>query len=340
VKLDDVCSSFRAEEFPSAGVVDHPERTSVMTARSAIAAAVNDDTFLVDCMRRELSLLERETDRDGLVPFLVMPGLGIRFAFGYWPPGGTPGPHEHTAWTITAVCRNMLEVVTFDREASYRDQRLVIKNRFHAPAGRSGFIYDPSIHQPINTTNDWALSLHVSSPRDGEVLHDCDRRLEALNPLRKSPVAIGDHPYGAVMATRRRYTAVHQLARVLAGMRHPGASALLAECARLGSTQTRKLVDRQARYGRPDAQSTLERIHPDLVLGHRSQGDSTTLCVETPHGVAEAITISNLAQEAIIFATTMERFDVRALPGKLSDAERTEIAEALENAGLFRRIDP
>jgi hypothetical protein len=341
VKLDDVCSSFRAEEFPAVGVFDHPERSSVMTARSVIAAAVADDSFLVDCLRRELSLLESETRRDGLVPFFVIPDLGIRLAFGYWPPGGTPGPHEHTAWTITAVCRNMLEVVTFDRGASYRGRRLVIKNRFHAPAGRSGFIYDPSIHQPINTTSDWALSLHVSSPRDGEALHDFDQPLDALVAARKPAPAAGNHPYGAVVAARRQYTAVHQLARVLAEMHHPEADELLAQCAQLGPARTRNLVDRHTGRTRPNVQWILERVHPDLVLSHRQQGDLLALCVETPAGgTADALTMSNVAREAIIFAAAMERFDIRALPGKISNPERAEIAEALESSGLFRRINP
>jgi hypothetical protein len=86
------------------------------------------------------------------------PNVSRPNAFGYWLLGGTPGPRKHTAWTITAVCRNELEVIT--RQESYRRRKLVQKNRFEAPAGRVGYIHEPSIHQPRNISSEWSLSLH------------------------------------------------------------------------------------------------------------------------------------------------------------------------------------
>ena len=133
-----------------------------------VADAVLDDEFLLDCMSRELELIERKVPRRESVPFFTTPDTGITFAFRYWAPGSNAGAHEHTAWTITAVCRNKLSVRTFDSESSYRNQALVPKNVFDAPAGRTGFIYEPCIHDPRNPTGRWSMSLHVTSPRDGE----------------------------------------------------------------------------------------------------------------------------------------------------------------------------
>jgi hypothetical protein len=58
-------------------------------------------------------------------------------------------------------------VLTFDRQESYRQNTLVPKNRFEAPAGKTGFIYEPCLHEPRNVSG-VVLSLHVISPRDGE----------------------------------------------------------------------------------------------------------------------------------------------------------------------------
>ena len=115
---EDLCGFFHSSQFPSLGVNGHSGARGGCWRRSAIAAAIVDDEFLADCLSWELGLLEVfDSPRRGLVPFFTVPDLGIRFAFGYWPPGETPGPHEHTAWTITAVCRNKLEVLTYDRES-------------------------------------------------------------------------------------------------------------------------------------------------------------------------------------------------------------------------------
>jgi len=136
MKLDDLCARFEPGEFPTAHAREHPDRQSVLAAREAVTVAVRDDEFLVDCLSHELDTLEQRVPRSGLVPFYTLAPLGIRFAFGYWPPGRSTGAHEHTAWTITAVCRNRLEVQTFDREESMRRQTLVPKNCFDAAAGR------------------------------------------------------------------------------------------------------------------------------------------------------------------------------------------------------------
>jgi hypothetical protein len=192
MRLEELLRRFQALRFPAKDEQAHPDRALIVAARSSVEAAVVDDEFLADCMDLELKLIESNRPRQGLVPFLIMPDLGIRFAFGYWAPGSRAGAHEHTAWTITAVCRNELEVHTYDRDDSYRRRELVPKNCFHAGAGRVGFIFEPCIHEPRNISSDWSLSFHVTSPRDGEKLDDYSEPPPALRARPRLLSSSGD----------------------------------------------------------------------------------------------------------------------------------------------------
>lgn len=341
MKIPDLYSVFHRSQFPAIGAKDHPELAAVQGARLAIAAAIIDDDFLLDCISMELRLLKTDIPRRGLVPFFTIPDLGIQFAFGYWPPGGTPGPHEHTAWTITGVCRNALEVLTFDRNESYRRKELVQKNLFMAPAGRTGYIYDPCIHQPKNTTGEWSLSMHVTSPRDGEICGE--EALPALGPavsLPKLPSLEEDHPYSRVLIARRRQEYARELARVIMPMNLPDVQRVLLQCSELASSATRRMIDRQGQKtpGAPVLPWRLERIRKDLVLSCHEAGDIVSLDVETGRGAVEELAVSRLARRTIEFIAREPLFDVCELPGDLSDEERTTIGDMLEDSGLFRQV--
>ncbi|MEE6165048.1 MULTISPECIES: hypothetical protein [unclassified Mycolicibacterium] len=340
MRLDDLCSVIDGQGFPSGDAAEHPDRQSVVAAREAITAAVRDDEFLVDCMARELDLLERPAPRRGLVPFYTLPGYGIRFAFGYWPPGSNAGAHEHTAWTITAVCRNELTVQTYDRDQSYQRQELVPKNRFAAPAGRVGFVYEPCIHDPRNPTNRWSLSLHVTSPRDGERRDDADACLPVLEALRARRPVGADDPYLWVQTARYRQALIREVARFLATTEVAASEHLLDRCRQLGSAATRRFVTGLGRLARtgPDsgAAPVLTITHRDLALSCRDVDGGVALGVETPDGWIEQLRMARVAREAVVFCTRTGTFDVSAIPGPLTAAERQAIAEALEEAGLFR----
>jgi hypothetical protein len=341
MQLEDLCEAFRS--FPAAEEQAHPERGLVAAGRSAVEAAVIDDEFLADCISAELRLFEFGQRRRGLASFFTIPDSQIRFAFGYWQPGQSAPPHEHAGWTITAVCRNELEILTYDRSESYRRGQLVSKNRFQAPAGRVGFIFEPCIHQPRNSTRDWALSLHVIGPRDRERPSDQPEELPALNMASRESALEHDPAYATVLAARQRIRLVHQLARIVATMDVKQAPALLAQCSALGSSRTREFINRMPR-SLPQPQSLeerpfLARTSKDLAISWRCVGgDMVALDVETSHGAIEEFAINDVAREAIAFAAKEPRFDVRAMPGNLTDSERQAIAQALEETGLFVRV--
>lgn len=341
VRLDDLCARLVELDFPAIDEHEHPEREAVVAARQVVTDAVRDDEFLVDCMARELDLVERRTPRHGLVPFCTLPGQGIGIAFGYWPPGARAGAHEHTAWTITAVCRNELTVRTYDREGSYRRRTLVPKNLFDASAGRVGFIYEPCIHDPMNPTDRWSLSLHVQSPRDGERLGDHDEAcLPMLNERRDKRLFGRDDPYTSVLEARHRRLVVHQIAGLLAGTELSAADGLLARCAELGSSETRRFVNGLHRVERRPATGgpsrRLVRTGHGLVLGCRDLGDLVVLGTETSWGWVEELSMASVAREAIEFCARATTFREDELPGRLTEPERHAIVDALEQSGLFQ----
>ena len=339
MKLDDLCELFGRHEFPDEQLREPPDKGAVLAARSATTAAVRDDEFLVDCIAHELTLLERPgLRRQDLVPFFTLPEYGIRFALGYWPPGSNAGAHEHTAWTITGVCHNQLIVQTYDRDETYRRQALVPKNLFDARAGEVGFIYEPCIHDPRNPTDKWSLSLHVSSPHDGERPSDQEPCLPLLTEFAaRRRTGYGD-AYDKVIATRHRQIKLRAIAQFLAQIDTVPVADLLERCAGQGSTATRRFIRglgtaEPTSAGKPKP-CNLIRSHEKLALDYRETGDFVALGVETERGWVEELAVSRVARDAIAFCVGTPRFNVLELPG-LTDEERWAFAEGLEETGLF-----
>jgi hypothetical protein len=339
MQIADLSCTFADHGFPNAEAERHPPRDSVVALRAIVAEAMRDDPFLLDCAAAELAHIERTPLRRGLAPFHVDPRFGVRLAFGYWAPGSTPGPHEHTAWTITAVVRNELEVVTFDRAASYRQGALVPKNSFTASAGQVGYVYEPIIHAPKNVSREWSLSFHAMSPRDGEPPEDFPEPLPEL-AVAGSAAEDGDHPYRYVRSAWHRQNHLRELARLITTLQGPQAGELLNHCALLANVATRRRIRslcEAAGHAAVVATSPLfVRTHSELQIGFRENGEVLTLTSRTETGEQDEFSISAVARDAIAFVIGQQRFDARFLPGDLSLDERMFIAEALENAGLFR----
>jgi hypothetical protein len=319
--------------FPTLDEKVDPARDAVLAARARIGEAVINDEFIVDCIGHELTRLELGQLAPGLVPFLVLPRTGIRVAFGYWPPSSGAGAHEHTAWTITAVCRNQLEVFTYDRLESYRRKALVAKHRFEAPAGRTGFIYEPCIHDPRNTSDAWSLSLHVTSPQDGRLTPGFEEPLACLRGPGDEPASA--HPYMRVSTIRRQRRFVHQLAQILIASEAPDAAHALERCRRLGLPVTRRQIAR--RTGNDEVPHVLRRVDLSLELRARRVAGVAVLGCETERGLADELEVDELAYAAVARAAEQPELDIETLPGGLTPGERRELGDALESTGLFQR---
>lgn len=342
MNFEDLCERFETLDFPSADEKSHPDEAIVRAARADVTDAVNSDDFLTECLGNELILIKSNIFRQGLVPFSTLPRLGIGFAFGYWPPGGSPGPHEHTAWTITAVCRNELEVSTFDRNETLRQGQLIPKNRFRAQSGMVGFIHSPCIHAPKNISHDWSLSFHVISPLDGEPLNDRTTEIFGLNPLHPLPLEHTQHPYRNVRLARQQSRHLHQVGNTLSTISTPKAHKLLVDCYKFSTTSSQRDLKVKSPHILDNEElcplSVLERIHPKLILDFNHRNGTVNLGAYSASGFEKEFSVSDFALGAIEFITEKASFDVRELPGTLKDEERQRIGEILEDRGLYKRV--
>ncbi len=322
--------------LPRASDTARPDLATLRALRDSVTDLVATDGFLKDCLSRDLTLMSQDRLRTGLVPFHVLPETGARCALGYWAPGATPGPHQHSGWTVTAVCRNRLEVQTFDRQASLEQQVLVAKNRFLATVGQVGYIAEPAIHAPTNTSNRWTLSFHLSGPHDGVNVGD-ERPISGLSEItsdRSGPAA----PYVAALTQRQRQRHSNVAARIAATLNHPERGALLRACARLGTSALARWVSEQLGDGSAGLTDwELERSHSELELWHTIDAGRVTLWATTPDGPRAELIVDTLAASAIAFVAEAARYRVQDLPGALSRSERVELGIALEHTGLFKR---
>jgi hypothetical protein len=335
MRLDDLCDAIAALSLPGADAREHPDRDSVIAARSAVADAVLDDEFLLDCMSRELELIERNVPRRESVPFFTTPNTGITFAFRYWAPGSNAGAHEHTAWTITAVCRNKLSVSTFDRESSYRNQALVSKKVFDAPAGRTGYIYEPCIHDPRNPTDRWSISLHVTSPRDGEQDPSSDMCLPILDRTRPGRRKGTGDARDWVIDARVRHSIACQIAGFVAARHGARADRLLSRCVRSGPLAVRRFGKGRLDSGEVMRPHRYTRTHRDLTLTCQDRGDYIALGVETDKGWIEQMRMARIAAEALAFCASAPAFTIDEIPGPITSVERLTIVDALERVGVM-----
>lgn len=342
MKLEDLCDQFERLPFPSAHELGHPDEAIIRNARAHVSQAISDDDFLADCFAHELRLIGSNRRLGGLTPFFILPDHGIRFAFGYWSPGAETGPHEHTAWTITGVCRNELEVSTFDRDESYRRGELVPKNKFIAQSGMVGHVYSPCIHNPKNISSNRSLSIHIASPLDGKPTSDELDPPAGVVPRGSFPAQSSPrtHPYTSVLQHRQRLRRTRQIVDALITMNVAQAPDLLRRCHSLTTSSIQRQIERFLSVQSNDPQTAsfvLSWTNLDLKLSHRSEGDKVELYADSARGTVHELTFDEAARDAIAFATRNRHFDIRELPGQLSVEQRQEIGRALENSGLFKR---
>jgi hypothetical protein len=304
------------------------------TARDLLRAALNGPELLCECAELELQALRGRSDASGLVPFIQVPSIHAGLAFGYWPPGAATGPHEHTAWTITAVIRNRLDVWVYDWEKSYESGSLVESRIVKAESPDVGYISAPTIHDVRNGTSGWSLGLHVLSDHDGQRPAGFPKSI-----LGDSSEATKDDPYRRVDSARMRRAKVVQMAEVLRGsVADPETYGGWFEDFMVGKTSARiRTLLRMAKA--PDAPlRRLRRIHPDLRLSVDRAGPEVRLWAYSALGAHPQIDVTAEFADPLSFIADQVEFDVESLPGDLTVSERQSFARALEDSCLFEAL--
>ena len=152
--------------------------------------------------------------------------------------------------------------------------------------------------------------------------------------------AMVDCPYTRVMVARQRQGLVHQLARILASMDEPQVPHLLAVL-RAGifvhATADQSNRTETAQIEEPESFGPRANTRT-WSLDIAATGAWWRLTLKHRRAQWKSSSLATITQEAIAFASTRCIFDVRELPGNLSEEERVAIGESLEETGLFRRI--
>src|SRR5688500_16585336 len=307
------------------------DNLGLQAARDLVRVAVADPEVMCECAELELQSLRNKSDASGLVPFVRFPSIRAGLAFGFWPPFVATGPHEHTAWTITAVIRNKLDVWVYDWAKSYDCGTLVESRIVNAISPDVGYICSPTIHDVRNNTSSWSLALHVLSDHDGQRPADYPKSI--LGGLPETP---GDDPYRTVDSARMRRAKVVQMAEVLGGsVANPATFGEWFEEFMVGAMSAR--ISTLLRLGKVPAAPLrrLRRIHPDLRLSVDQEGPQVRLWAYSGYGAHPQIDVTAEFADPLLFIAEQLEFDVESLPGNLTISERQAFARALEDSCLF-----
>lgn len=310
------------------------DNLGLRAARDLVRVAVTDPEVLCECAELELQLLRNKGDAPNLVPFIRFPSIRAGLAFGYWPPFAATGPHEHTAWTITAVMRNKLDVWVYDWAMSYDCGTLVESRVVDAVSPDVGYICSPTIHDVRNSTSSWSLALHVLSDHDGQRPADYPKSI--LGGLSET---LGDDPYRSVDSARMRRAKAVLMAEILRGsVADPATFGEWFEEFMVGGTSAR--ISTLLRLGKgPDAPlRRLRKIHPDLRLSVDQEGPRVRLWAYSDHGAHAQIDVTAEFADPLLFIAEQLEFDVESLPGNLTISERQAFARALEDSCLFEAL--
>jgi hypothetical protein len=313
--------------LPHATEDSSPERGAIAEVSRLVQAGLAND-LLVSCIGGAIGTLEGTAGLNGLNPFARVPELGIWLAFGYWPPNTMPGPHEHLAWTVTAVCHNSLSVTTYDRMRSLSLGTVVPKRTFRALPGEAGYIYEPAIHAPGNDTSRWSLSLHLVSPRDvGE------RPQSPIAELRQDTCRTP--PWEPIKRQQfRRKLAV--LAEVLLSTPGQCAEGLLHECAvRAPGSIQRKLAQARPSLVRYRAAQTMRRADASLELRLVQEDQECCFQVGRSGKYIKVLSVKGLPSYVAKFLEEHHVFELDSLSAHLDADERTRLSDVLVDSGIF-----
>lgn len=218
-----------------------PPRDDVRTVQDALTAMLADEDFYLDCIDLEAETTASETADRPFAPFHRLNDLELQFRMFYWWPGKAAPPHEHTAWTVTAVFYNTLEVTTFDWDIAFREQRLQPRNRFTGVQGMAGHIYDRCIHRPANLTEKLSTSIHIFHAADQPRI---EREVGPIAGMGPPNSAFVRGPHADARLTAFKQLRLRALANMVGQFRSERARRSLGAIASAGDDLTRAVADR------------------------------------------------------------------------------------------------
>jgi hypothetical protein len=193
------------------------------------------------------------------------------------------------------------------------------------------------------------MSIHVISPKDGPALEEEVGPVKGLTRAPLEQPSPDDPLFHLIRGTRRQRT-YRVLAQVLSGCRRARAVRLLEKIYACGDLETKRVAASALSSLDPGPGAARMRevaaadIGADTAVS-RSTSIGLSVRRNGPHAelVAEGIGRSSVilrldewAEETLLFAATAAAFCVRQLPGKLTDRDRSMLARALVELGLFR----
>jgi len=218
-----------------------PPRDDVRAVQDALTAMLADEDFYLDCIELEAEATASGTPERPFAPFYRLDDLDLQFRMFYWWPGKAAPPHEHTAWTVTAVFYNTLEVTTYDWDIACREQRLQPKNRFTGVQGTAGHIYDRCIHRPANLTERLATSIHIFNAADRPRI---EHEVGPISGMAPPTTAFVRGPNETVRLTASKQLRLRALAHMIGQFRSERARRMLDAIASAGDDLTRAVADR------------------------------------------------------------------------------------------------
>jgi predicted metal-dependent enzyme (double-stranded beta helix superfamily) len=220
-----------------------PPRDDVRAVQDALTAMLAVEDFYLDCIDLEAEATASATPERPFPPFYRLNELDLQFRMFYWWPGKAAPPHEHTAWTVTAVFYNTLDVTTFDWNVAFREQRLQPKNRFTGVQGMAGHIYDRCIHRPANLTEKLSTSIHIFNLADQPRI---EREVGPIAGMAPPTRAFVRGPNEDVRLTALKQLRLRALAHMVGQFCSERARRTLDAIASAGDDLTRAVTDRVA----------------------------------------------------------------------------------------------
>jgi hypothetical protein len=269
MKLGDLIELMERLDLGEPGQARRPPRENLDHLRDAVARGLDDPEFRLDCIQHDLDAWKRweESGWTGMKPALRrMPDLGFFLMMFYWPPGEVSPPHEHTSWTMSSMFHHRLDVMTYDWNTAVTERKLVKRSLFTAVPGPVGYIYDPAIHSPRNTTDRGAVSFHIYNSDDGPILEKQHGPIEGLETYDKSSTTASPPPRPPSLFLRVRQEVLRCHAE--SAQRFPCAQtmAMLETLYGLGDAATRDVVgSAMIAVDAAGAEATLARLRAGLA---------------------------------------------------------------------------